>query len=79
MVKEKENKQEVVSSPPTGMQVVWREFKKDKVAMVSLFGLVITIVAIFITAFAFLDQEKVMTVTLRDMYAPPGQIGRAHV
>ena len=72
MVKEKENKQEVVSSPPTGMQVVWREFKKDKVAMVSLFGLIITIVAIFITAFAFLDQEKVMTVTLRDMYAPPG-------
>ena len=33
MVKEKENQQEVVSSPPTGMQVVWREFKKDKVAM----------------------------------------------
>ena len=72
MVKEKENQQEVVSSPPTGMQVVWREFKKDKVAMVSLFGLVIAIVSIFITAWFFLDQEKVMTVTLRDIYAPPG-------
>ena len=71
MVKEKENKQEVVSSPPTGMQVVWREFKKDKVALISLIGLVITIAGIFITAI-FLDQKKVMTVTLRDIYAPPG-------
>ena len=72
MAKEKENKQEVVSSPPTGIQVVWREFKKDKVAMVSLFGLIITIIAIFITAFFFLDQKEVMRVSLREMYAPPG-------
>ncbi len=71
MVKEKENKQEVVSSPPTGLQVVWREFKKDKVAMFSLLGLIITIIAIFITAL-FLDQDKIMYVSLRDMYAPPG-------
>jgi peptide/nickel transport system permease protein len=71
MAKEKETKQEVVSAPPTGMQVVWREFKKDKVALVSLFGLVALIIGIFITAFFFLDQEKVMYVSLRDMYAPP--------
>lgn len=71
MVKQKENKQEVVSSPPTGMQVIWREFKKDKVALVSLIGLIITIVAIFVTAL-LLDQDKVMHVSLRDMYAPPG-------
>ena len=49
MDKEKENKQEVVNSPSTGMQVVWREFKKDKLAMFSLFGLVILIIAIFVT------------------------------
>ena len=72
MAKEKENKQEVVSSPPTGMQVVWREFKKDKVALVSLFGLIITIIAIFITALFFLDKKEVMYVSLLDMYAPPG-------
>ena len=71
MAKQKENKQEVVSSPPTGMQVIWREFKKDKVALVSLIGLIITIVAIFVTAL-ILDQDKVMHVSLRDMYAPPG-------
>jgi peptide/nickel transport system permease protein len=72
MAKEKENKQEVVGSPPTGMQVVWREFKKDKVAMVSLVGLSLLIVAIFITAFFFLDQKQIMRVSLRDIYAPPG-------
>ena len=72
MDKEKENKQEVVNSPSTGMQVVWREFKKDKLAMFSLFGLVILIIAIFVTALGFLDQDKVMYVSLRDMYAQPG-------
>lgn len=71
MVKEKENKQEVVSSPPTGMQVVWREFKKDKLAMFSLFGLVALIIAVFVTAILFLDQTEVMKVRLREMYAPP--------
>ena len=71
MVKEKENDQEVVSSPPTGMQVIWREFKKDKVAMVSLFGLIILIVGIFITSYV-LNQDAIMRVSLRDMYAPPG-------
>ena len=71
MAKEKENDQEVVSSPPTGMQVIWREFKKDKVAMVSLFGLIIIIVGIFITSY-LLNQEEIMRVSLRDMYAPPG-------
>ena len=72
MTKEKENKPEVVSSPPTGMQVIWREFKKDKVAMVSLFGLIILMLAIFIAAYFFIDQEQVMRVRLRNMYAPPG-------
>ena len=71
MAKEKENDQEVVSSPPTGMQVIWREFKKDKVAMVSLFGLIILIVGIFIASYV-LNQDAIMRVSLRDMYAPPG-------
>ena len=70
MAKEKAKKEQEVSAPPTGMQVVWREFKKDKVAMVSLIGLVVLIIGIFITA-AFLDQKEVMMVRLRNMYAPP--------
>lgn len=73
MVKDKDTKkEEVESSPPTGMQVVWREFKKDKVAMFSLVGLILLITAIFITAFLFLDQKEVMRVSLRDKYAAPG-------
>lgn len=70
MVKEKQTNQEVVSSPPTGMQVIWREFKKDKVAMFSLVTLVITIVGIFIWAL-FLDQAEVMRISLRGKYAEP--------
>jgi peptide/nickel transport system permease protein len=70
MAKQKEVKQEVVSSPPTGLQVVWREFKKDKVALVSLIGLIVLIVGIFITA-AFLDQKEIMTIRLRAKHAPP--------
>lgn len=62
---------ETGSSPPTGMQVIWREFKKDKVAMFSLVSLIITIVAIFITAWLFLDQKEVMRISLGGKYAPP--------
>jgi peptide/nickel transport system permease protein len=70
MAKQKEIKQEVVSSPPTGLQVVWREFKKDKVALVSLIGLITLIIGVFITAM-FLDQKEVMYIRLRGKYAPP--------
>ena len=68
MVKEK---QEVVSSPPTGMQVVWREFKKDKLAMFSLVSITTFIIAILVTARFFLDQAQVMKISLRGKYAPP--------
>ena len=71
MAKEKVVKQEEVSSPPTGFQVVWREFKKDKVAFISLFGLIVLIIGIFITA-ALLNQKEIMTINLSGMYAPPG-------
>lgn len=66
-----QNKNDVISSPPTGMQVIWREFKKDKIALVSLFSLVIGIIGIFITAWFVLDQPEVMRISLRGKYAPP--------
>lgn len=59
------------SSPPTGFQVLVREFKKDKLAMFSLFCLVIGIIAIYISA-AFINQEELMNVSLRDKFAEPG-------
>lgn len=69
---DKKENQEVVSSPPTGMSVVWREFKKDKVAMFSLVAMVITVVSIFIAAYFFIDQEEAMKISLRGKYAAPG-------
>jgi len=62
------------SSPPTGIQVVLREFKKDKVAIFSLVGVTLIIIAIFITAW-MLDQEKVLTINLFERYTEPGENG----
>lgn len=66
-----ENKELAVSSPPTGWQVIWREFKKDRLAMFSLVGLIVVIFGVFIWAL-FIDQEALMKISLRDKYAVPG-------
>jgi peptide/nickel transport system permease protein len=62
----------LASSPPTGLQVIGREFKKDKLAMFSLIALVVLIVGIFIWAM-FIDQQEMMRVSLRDKFAAPGE------
>lgn len=61
-----------VNSPPTGMQVVFREFSKDKLAMFSLIALVVVIVGVFIWAWN-IDKDALMRVSLRDKYAAPGE------
>ena len=60
------------SSPPTGFQVIMREFKKDKLAMFSLIALIIVILGIYIWAM-FIDQEEMMRVSLRDKFEEPGE------
>lgn len=60
-----------VNASATGMQVVFREFKKDKLAMFSLVALLIVIIGVFVWA-KLIDQETLMRVSLRDKYAPPG-------
>ena len=67
------NKEIAVSSPPTGWQVIWREFKKDKLAMFSLIALLVVIVGVFIWAW-FIDKEALMKISLRDKYAAPGSV-----
>ncbi|WP_019240490.1 MULTISPECIES: ABC transporter permease [Bacillus] len=57
---------------PTGFRIIAREFKKDRLAMFSLVGLVVLILGIFIGA-NFIDQEEVMRVSLLDKYAKPGE------
>ena len=63
--------EQVVSSPPTGWQVIWREFKKDKIAMFSLIALILVIIGVFIWAW-FIDKEALMKISLRDKYGAPG-------
>lgn len=61
-----------VSSPPTGLQVIAREFIKDKLAMFSLISLIIVIGGIYIWA-SQIDQTQLMRISLRDKLAAPGE------
>jgi len=65
--------EQIASSPLTGIQVVIREFKKDKLAMFSFVSLVTVIVVIFIWAW-LIDKDALMRISLRDKYAEPGQV-----
>lgn len=66
-----EKKQEAVSIPPTGLKMIAREFKKDKLALFSLVLLCVLLIAIFVGAL-LTDQATVMKVSILDKYAPPG-------
>lgn len=60
------------ASPPTGIQVIAREFAKDKLAMTSLLFLVVLISVIYVWSF-LIDQEQLMRISLRDQMAAPGE------
>lgn len=72
MLEEKIIEQPIISTPPTGMQVIWREFKKDKIAMFSLIIMLTAIISVFIASF-FYDPSEVMKTSLRDKYAEPSK------
>lgn len=57
---------------PRGLKVLFREFKKDKIAMMSLYLLVFFILFVFIASL-FIDQETLMRINLYDRYSPPGE------
>jgi len=61
-------------TPATGMKVVWREFKKDKLALASLIVLVGIIVVTFVWAF-MINKEELMQISLYDEFAEPGTNG----
>lgn len=68
-----ENKNEKkVTDVPTGFSIIKREFKKDKIALVSLIILLVLIITIFVSSL-FINQEKIMTVSLLDKFARPGE------
>lgn len=70
---EKQGK-ELEDTLATGLKVVWREFKKDKLAMASLFILMFIIIGVNIWA-PMIDQEELMKISLRDEFAKPGENG----
>ncbi len=59
------------SIPPMGFRMIAREFRKDKLAMFSLGLLIVILLTVFIGTL-FIDQSKVMTVSILDKYAEPG-------
>lgn len=68
-------KLESQSSPPTGIQVILREFIKDKLAMFSLVGITILIVGVLALAFFVIDQTAVMKIQLLERFTEPGVRG----
>jgi peptide/nickel transport system permease protein len=58
-----------------GFQVIVREFKKERFAVLSFWLLIILLASIFVGA-ALLDKEQVMRVDILNRYATPG---RAHL
>ncbi|MEK4424369.1 ABC transporter permease [Solibacillus sp. FSL K6-1523] len=63
------------SSPPTGIQVVLREFKKDKLAMFSIVGIFALMVGILYLYFFEIDKAAVMKISLIDRFTEPGVRG----
>ena len=60
------------SEKPTGISVIVRELKKDKVAMGSLIILGILFFTVFVGSM-ILNQDEVMKISLLDKYAAPGE------
>ena len=67
-------KLESQSSPPTGIQVVLREFRKDKLALFSLIFSVLLMVVILVLS-GIIDQAEVMSIQLIERFTEPGVRG----
>lgn len=67
-------KLESQSSPPTGVQVILREFIKDKLAMFSLIGIFLLMVTIMVLAW-IIDVQDVMNIRLIERFTEPGVRG----
>ncbi|HDR7799007.1 ABC transporter permease [Bacillus tropicus] len=55
---------------PSGFSIMWRELRKDKLAMFSLIFLAILLLAVYATSF-IMKQEDIVRVDLFAIYAPP--------
>lgn len=57
---------------PSGWKIIWKEIVRDKLALVSLIFLVLTIVTVYGVSF-FLDQEEIVKVDLFAIHEPPSE------
>ncbi|WP_427109600.1 ABC transporter permease [Lysinibacillus xylanilyticus] len=73
-MEQKNDTMTVESTPPTGIQVVIREFRKDKIALISFIGMNLLIIAILITAM-LMDQDEILKIKLLERYTEPGVNG----
>lgn len=71
MFKKKDNNVNI-SEKPTGISVIVRELKKDRIAMASLVILGILFVTVFVGSM-IINQDEVMKISLLDKYAAPGE------
>lgn len=74
MVKLVKKKEVEESIPATGLQVVIREFLKEKLAIISLVILLIIIIGAFVWA-PLIDKDELMKISLANIFLPPGENG----
>lgn len=68
----KKDKNINVSEKPTGISVIVRELKKDRIAMSSLIILGVLFITVFVGSM-IINQDEVMKISLLDKYAAPGE------
>lgn len=61
---------ENVQKSPSGMRVVWNEFKKDKLAMFSVVLLALILIGVYGVSL-ILSQEEIVKIDFFSIYAPP--------
>ena len=67
-------KESTVSTPPTGFQVIVREFLKDKIALAALIILTLIFLFIYIVPF-FINEATALKVNILQRYKAPGVNG----
>ena len=67
-------KESTVSTPPTGFQVIVREFLKDKIALAALIILTLIFLFIYIGPF-FINEANALKVNILQRYKAPGVNG----
>ena len=67
-------KESTVSTPPTGFQVIVREFLKDKIALAALIILTLIFLFIYIGPF-FINEATALKVNILQRYKAPGVNG----